>query len=80
MNLSTRQKQIQGQGEQTCGCQGGGRGNGMDWEFGDSRCKLLHLEWIDNGVLLYSMRTVSNLLGQNTMENNIKKECMYMYD
>ena len=25
----------------------------MDWEFGVSRCKLLHLEWIDK-VLMYS--------------------------
>ena len=29
-----------------------GRGGGMDWEFGVSRCKLLHLEWISNEVLL----------------------------
>ena len=29
-------------------------GSGMDWEFEVSRCKLLHLEWIDNKVLLYS--------------------------
>ena len=33
---------------------GEGGGSGMDWEFGDSRCKLLHLEWIINEVLLYS--------------------------
>ena len=26
----------------------------MDWEFGVSRCKLLHIEWINNKVLLYS--------------------------
>ena len=26
----------------------------MDWEFGVSRCKLLHLEWKSNEVLLYS--------------------------
>ena len=26
----------------------------IGWEFGVSRCKLLHLEWIDNKVLLYS--------------------------
>ena len=34
---------------------GGGRG-GMDWEFGISRCKLLHIliEWINNKVLLHS--------------------------
>ena len=34
-------------------CQGGG-GGGMSWEFGISRCKLLHVEWINNKVLLYS--------------------------
>ena len=33
----------------------------MDWEFGVGRCKLLHLEWINNKVLLYS--TGNNLLG-----------------
>ena len=38
--------------EQTCGCQG--EGSAMDWEFGVGRCKLLHLEWTDNNVLLYS--------------------------
>ena len=27
----------------------------MDWEFGVGRCKLLHLEWINNKVLLYSI-------------------------
>ena len=26
--------------------------SGMDGEFGVGRCKLLHLEWISNGVLL----------------------------
>ena len=26
----------------------------MEWEVGHSRCKLLHMEWIDNQVLLYS--------------------------
>ena len=38
--------------EQICGCQGGGGGGGMDWEFGISRCKLLHKGWINNKVLL----------------------------
>ena len=33
---------------------GEGRGSGMDWEFGVSRCKPLHLGWIDNKVLLYN--------------------------
>jgi len=44
MNLSTTQKQKQTHGhrEQTCGCQGGG--SEMNWEFGDNRCKLLHIK------------------------------------
>ena len=29
-------------------------GSGMDWEFGVSRCKLLHLGWISNEFLLCS--------------------------
>ena len=29
-------------------------GSGMDWESGVGRCKLLHLEWISNEILLYS--------------------------
>ena len=53
MNLSIEQKQIMDM--HTCGCQGGGEGNGMDWEFEVSRCKLLHLEWISNEVLLFSV-------------------------
>ena len=52
MNLSTGE--TQGHGEQTCGCQGGGGGSGMDWEFGVNRCKLLSLEWISKEILLYS--------------------------
>ena len=53
MNLSTKQKQTHR--EQTCGCQeGGGEGRRMGWEFGVGRCTLLHLEWKNNKVLLYS--------------------------
>ena len=51
MNLFT-EKKINGHGEQTCGCQEGEEGYGLDWEFGDNRCKLLPLEWISNEVLL----------------------------
>ena len=53
MNLSTKQKQTHRHREQTCGCQGVGRG-GKDWEFGVSRCKLLYVGWLNNKVLLYS--------------------------
>ena len=35
--------------EQTCGCQR----EGVNWESGVGRCKLLHLEWI-NKILGYS--------------------------
>ena len=43
----------QRQGEQTGGCRGR-EGSGMNGEFGVGRCKLLDLEWISSGVLLYS--------------------------
>ena len=52
INLPTKQKQTHRHGKQTCGCQGGGGGNGMDREFGVRRCKLLHLEWGRNEILL----------------------------
>ena len=48
MNLSTQQKQIYGHGEQTCGCQEGRGGNGMDWEFMVSIGKLSHVECVSN--------------------------------
>ncbi len=41
-------------GEQTWGCQGGGGRSGTDLKSGVERCKLLHLEWIRNGILLFS--------------------------
>ena len=40
-----------------------GGGSGMDWESGVSRCKLLHLEWISNEVLLYSTGNSIQSLG-----------------
>ena len=44
MNLSTEQKRTQRHREQACGCQGGGGWSGIGWEFGESGCKLFHLE------------------------------------
>ena len=35
----------------------------MDWEFGVSRCKLLHLKTINNKVLLYSTGNYIQSLG-----------------
>ena len=54
-NLSTKETDHN-QGEQTYGCQGEQEGSGMDREFGVGRCKMLHLEWRGNGVLLYNTR------------------------
>ena len=67
MNLTTKQKQTHRHREQTCGCQWE---EGMKWEATGlcvSKCKLSHLEWIINKVLLHS---ISTLLGQTVMENN----------
>ena len=38
-------------------------GSGMDLESGVSRCQLLHLEWISNEVLLYSIGNYIQSLG-----------------
>ena len=48
--------------------------NRIEGEFEVSRCKLLHLEWISNKVLLLDLiaqGTISSFLGQNVMEDNI---------
>ena len=37
--------------------------SGMDWEFGVSRCKLLHLGWISKKVLQYSTGNYIQSLG-----------------
>ena len=55
MNLSTKQKQTHRHKEQSCGCRVAGVW-GMDWEFGVSRYKLLHIEWINCKVPLCSTR------------------------
>ena len=61
MNPST--KQTHRRGEQTMVAKGEEGGRRMDWEFGVSRCKLLHLEWINNEVLLYSTQNYIQSLG-----------------
>ena len=61
--ISTEKKQTHGHGEQTHGCQEEKGGKEMDWEFGISRCKLLHMEWVSNEIPLYiAQGTVSNHL------------------
>ena len=76
-NEPFHRKEIHGLGEQTCGCQGGGGENGMDWEFAVNRCKLLPLEWISNGILLCS---TGNYVWSLVMEHdNVRKKNVYMY-
>ena len=54
----------------------------MDWEFGVSRCKLSHLEWISNEVLLYSTGNYIHSLGiQHDGRLHEKKNvCVCVYD
>ena len=42
--ISTRQKQTQGHGEQTCVCQGGEGREWDGWGVWVGRCKLWHFE------------------------------------
>ena len=42
MKLSTKQKQTRRHREQICGCQVGGGGGVMEWEFGISRYKHIY--------------------------------------
>ena len=77
MNVSMKQKQTHRYRQQTCGCQGGGRG-GKDWEFGISRCKLLYIGWRNNKVLLYS---TGNYIQYPVIKHNgkeYKKEYIYI--
>ena len=57
---------------------GSGGGRGMDWEFGVGRCKLLHLEWINNKVLLYSTGNNIQSPGINHSGKEYKKKNVYM--
>ena len=54
MILSIKQRQITNRERRLVVVRGEERGSGMDQELGVDRCKLLHLEWINNGVLLHS--------------------------
>ena len=79
MNLSTNHKQTHGHSKLVV-TKGDGGGNGMNGEFGGSRCRLLHLEQTSNEVLQLTQGTISGLLGQNMMEDNMRKRmCVYIY-
>ena len=54
-------------------------GRGRDWEFEASRCKLLHLEWINNKVLLHSTGKYIQSPGIN-LNGKENKECTCVYN
>ena len=55
----------------------GGEG-GMEWEFGVSRCKVLHIEWISNKVLLYSTGNYIHYLVITYNGKDYEKEYIYI--
>ena len=63
MILSTKQTQIVAMESRQVFARKEGRGSGMDGGFGLSICKLLHLEWICNGILLYGTGNYVQSLG-----------------
>ena len=74
MNLST--KQTHRHREQTCGCQGGRDGLRV-W---NQQMQVLHREWINDNVLLYSTEHYIQYSG--VMEKNMKKNTyihLYIY-
>ena len=52
----------------------------MEWEFGVSRCKLLHIEWINNKVLLHSTGNYIQCPEINHNGKEYVKQCVYMYN
>ena len=75
MNLFTKQKQTHSHREKDLWLpKRSGRGGVLDWEFGISRCKLLHIEWINNKLLLYS---IGNYIQYSVINEN-EKEPIYL--
>ena len=75
MNLSTEQKQTHRCREQTCGCQGQGGEEKMDWEFGDQQKKtIIYRMDKQQGPTLYS---TGNYIQYPEINQN-GKECIYV--
>ena len=73
----TNQKKTYRYREQTCGCQG--EGEGKDWEFGISSCKLLYTGWINSKVLLYSTGNYIQYPVINQKGKEYEKKKIYIY-
>ena len=50
----------------------------MEWDFGVGRCKLLHLEWMNDKVLLYSTGNYSQSTGINHNREEYIKRNVYV--
>ena len=59
---------------------GRGSAEGMEWECGVSRCKLVYGRWINSNVLLYSTANYIQYPVINHSGKEYAKECIYMYD
>ena len=52
---------------------------GVDWQFEVSKCKLLHIEQINNKGLLYNIGDYIQSLMINHNGKEYEKECVYIY-
>ena len=55
------------------------RRSGMDEEFGVGKCKLLHVGWISNEVLLYRIGKYVLPLGMDHDGRSYEKKNVYIY-
>ena len=69
-------KQKQTQTEQIDACQGQGAGEGMNWEFGVNRCKLIYTEWTNNNALLHNIGKYIQSPMINCNGKVYEKECV----
>jgi len=53
---------------------GAGVGEGMEWVFGVSRCKLLYIEWINKKVLCIAQGTILNTLCGSSRRGSVVNE------
>ena len=74
MNLPRKQKHVHRHRKRLLVAKGKGDGGGMDWEFGTSRCKLVHIEWVKK-VLLYS---IGNYIQYPVINHNGKEYEKYI--
>ena len=51
-------------------------GEGMEWDFGISRCKLVYTGWMKNKVVLQSTGDSIQYLEINPIKNNILKNIL----